>query len=73
MTAINSCDAMAETADSLDELQAWDAWRGSLVVFDPAEDAYRLTLSAAENQSYEPIRFCPRCGTHLSGNGREST
>jgi hypothetical protein len=73
MAANHCCDTMAETADSLDELQASEVWRGSLVLFDPAEGAYGLTLAAAEEESYEPIRFCPWCGTDLIGKGRQST
>ena len=32
---MHCCDVMAETADSLDELQGSSVWRTSIVLFDP--------------------------------------
>jgi hypothetical protein len=61
---------MADSADSLQELDGIDAWRHSLVVFDPAKWEYGLALSMSgtfdkREPVYEPINFCPWCGTSL--------
>jgi hypothetical protein len=65
---------MADSADSLPELDDGDAWRQSLIVFDPAKLEYGLALSLAgafDNREpvYDPINFCPWCGTALPALG----
>jgi hypothetical protein len=67
---LHCCEAMADSADSLSELDDIDAWRQSLIVFDPAKSKYGLALSMGgtfDNREpvYEPINFCPWCGTPL--------
>jgi hypothetical protein len=67
---LHCCEAMADSADSLPELDDVDAWRQSLIVFDPAKWVYGLALSMAgsfgkHGPVYEPINFCPWCGTPL--------
>ena len=65
---------MADSADSLLELDDVDAWRHSLVVFDPSKWEYGLALSAGtfdkREPVYEPINFCPWCGTQLPASER---
>jgi len=72
---LHCCEAMADSADSLPELDDIDAWRQSLIVFDPAKWAYGLALSMAgsfdkREPVYEPINFCPWCGTALPASTR---
>jgi hypothetical protein len=76
---LHCCEAMADSADSLPELDDIDAWRWSLIVFDPATWAYGLALPMAgsfdkREPVYEPINFCPWCGTALpASTGGAST
>jgi len=66
---LHCCEAMADSADSLPELDDIDAWRQSLIVFDPVQLEYGLALSAGTIDTrkpvYERINFCPWCGTAL--------
>jgi hypothetical protein len=66
---LHCCEAMADSADSLPELDDGDAWRLSLIVFDPAKLEYGLALSMGDFDKrepvYEPINYCPWCGTAL--------
>jgi hypothetical protein len=61
---------MADSADSLLELDGFDAWRHSVIVFDPAACEYGLALPMAgifdkREPVYAPINFCPWCGASL--------
>ena len=71
---LHCCEAMADTADSLPELDDGDAWRQSLIVFDPEKSEYGLALSMTRafdrrEPVYEPINYCPWCGTALAARG----
>jgi hypothetical protein len=57
---------MLETAESLAELRGSDAWRNSLILYDPTRGRYGLPIALADEPMYEPIQFCPWCGRSLA-------
>jgi hypothetical protein len=63
---------MSASADSLPDLQDSEAWRSSLLLYNPKLREYGLAVHMASEPLYEPIRFCPWCSADL-GDRDEAT